>query len=207
MASTDKPAVVSESPPKSEAVPPEAAADAALAKFAFDYSFVDVTARIFVFAAALCSVVVMVTSEQTEVVPVPGLPGVRLPLPAKFNHSPALIYFVAALSVTGLYSIITTLASVSVILKPVYSKTFLLAFAFLDVVFVGIVASATGAAGGVAYIGLKGNSHVGWTKICNVYSKFCRYNASSIALALFAAILLALLSMMSTFKLYKKIRD
>ncbi|KAE8723390.1 CASP-like protein 1D1 [Hibiscus syriacus] len=207
MASTDKPAVVSESAPKSEAGPPEAEAVAAPTKFAFNYSLVDVALRILLFAAALSSVVVMVTSKQTEVVPVPGLPGVMLPFQAKFNHSPALIYFVAALSVTGLYSIITTLASLSVVLKPVYSKAFLLAFAFLDVVFVGIVASATGAAGGVAYIGLKGNSHVRWNKICNVYDKFCRYNASSIALALFAAVLLVLLSMMSTFTLYKKIRD
>ena len=74
-------------------------------------------------------------------------------------------------------------------------------------VFVGIVASATGAAGGVAYIGLKGNSHVGWIKICGVYDKFCRHIGSSVALSLFAAILLVLLSMMSTFTLYKKIRD
>ncbi|GMI64111.1 CASP-like protein 1D2 [Hibiscus trionum] len=208
MASTDKTAVVLESAPKSEAAPPEPeAAAVAPAKFRFNYSLVDVAIRILVFAATLTSVVVMVTSDQTEVVTVPGLPGVSLPLQAKFNHSPALIYFVAALSVTGFYSIITTLASLSVVLKPIYSKSFLLVFAFLDVVFVGIVASATGAAGGVAYIGLKGNSHVGWTKICNVYDKFCRYNASSLALALFAAILLVLLSMMSTLALYKKIRD
>ncbi|MBA0764864.1 hypothetical protein Gotri_014148, partial [Gossypium trilobum] len=116
-------------------------------------------------------------------------------------------YFIAALSVTGFYSIITTLASLSIVLNPTYSKTFLLFFAFFDVVFVGIVASATGAAGAVGYIGLKGNTHVGWTKICNVYDKFCRYTASSLALSLFAAILLVLLSMISTFTLYKKIRD
>ncbi|KAK8548707.1 hypothetical protein V6N13_054514 [Hibiscus sabdariffa] len=208
MASTDKTAVDPETEPKSDAAPPDAeAAVAATAKFPFDCSVVDVALRILVFAATLSSVVVMVTSDQTEVVPVPGSPQVSLPLQAKFNQSPALIYFVAALSVTGFYSIITTLASLAVLLKPVYSKSFLLVFAFLDVVFVGIVASATGAAGGVFYIGLKGNNHAGWTKICNVYDKFCRYNASSLALALFAAILLVLLSMMSTFTLYKKIRD
>ncbi|KAE8677623.1 Serine/threonine-protein kinase CDG1 [Hibiscus syriacus] len=90
-ASADKPAVVSDSAPKSEAAPAEAAADTAPAKFTFDYSVVDVALRIIVFAAALSSVEVMVTSKQTEVVPVPGLPGVRLPLQAKFNHSPALV--------------------------------------------------------------------------------------------------------------------
>ncbi|GMJ02035.1 CASP-like protein 1D1 [Hibiscus trionum] len=203
MASTDKTAVDSELPPKSEAAPPEAAAT----RCPFKYSLVDVALRVLLFAATLISVVVMVTSKQTELVPVPGFPGVRISLQAKFNHSPALVYFVAALSVTGLYSIITTLASVSVVLKHVHSKTLLLVFAFSDVVFVGIVASATGAAAAVGYIGLKGNSHVGWTKICDIYGKFCRYTASSLALSLFAAILLVLLSMMSTFTLYKKIRD
>ncbi|EOY06415.1 Casparian strip membrane protein domain - like 10 [Theobroma cacao] len=196
MASTDKPA----SPPKPEAPLPAS-------KCPFNYSVVDVTLRVLLFAATVTSVVVMVSSKQTEVVPLPTMPTVRLPLPAKFSHSPALIYFVAALSVTGLYSIITTLASISVALTPAYSKSFLLVFAFLDVVFVGIVASATGAAGGVAYIGLKGNNHVGWNKICNAYDKFCRHVGSSVAVSLFAAILLVLLSMMSTFTLYKKIRD
>ncbi|XWS08644.1 hypothetical protein CRYUN_Cryun40dG0019400 [Craigia yunnanensis] len=197
MASTDKTAA---SPPKSEAPP------VAVAKCPFNYSLVDVALRVLLFAATLTSLVVMVTSKQTELVPVLGLP-VRVPVPAKFNHSPAFIYFIAALSVTGLYSIITTLASVSVVLKPTYSKSFLLVFAFLDVLFVGIVASATGAAGAVAYNGLKGNSHVGWTKICGVYDKFCRHIGSSVSLSLFAAILLVLLSMMSTFTLYIKIRD
>ncbi|XP_022723066.1 CASP-like protein 1D1 [Durio zibethinus] len=189
-------------PPPTAEAPPVAAA-----KGTFNYSVVEVALRVLLFAATLSSVVVMVTSKQTELVPVTSMPTVRVPIPAKFNHSPAFIYFIAALSVTGLYSIITILASVSVVLKPTYSKSFLLFFAFLDVVFVGIVASATGAAGAVAYIGLKGNSHVGWTKICGVYDKFCRHIGSSVALALFAAILLVLLSMMSAFTLYKKIRD
>ncbi|XWS39068.1 hypothetical protein CRYUN_Cryun18bG0018400 [Craigia yunnanensis] len=205
MASTDKPEAETTKPVAS---PPKPEAPAAAAKCPFNYSVVDVALRVLLLAATVSSVVVMVTSKQTKLVPVPGLPTIaRVPVPAKFNHSPAFIYFIAALSATGLYSIITILASVLLVLKPIYSKSFLLVFAFLDVVFVGIVASATGAAGGVAYIGLKGNSHVGWTKICNVYGKFCRHIGSSVALALFAAIVLVLLSMMSTFTLYKKIRD
>ncbi|XVE65669.1 hypothetical protein DITRI_Ditri08aG0018600 [Diplodiscus trichospermus] len=202
MASTDKPEHEITRPAASVAKPEAAAA----AKCPFNYSVVDVALRVLLLAASVTSVVVMATSKQTELVPAPGFT-FRVPVSAKFNHSPAFIYFIAALSVTGLYSIITTLASLSLSRKPTYSKSFLLAFAFLDVVFVGIVASATGAAGGVAYIGLKGNSNVNWNKICNLYDKFCRHIGSSIAVALFAAILLVLLSMMSTFTLYKKIRD
>lgn len=61
----------------------------------------------------------------------------------------------------------------------------------------GILASATGTAGGVAYIALKGNEEVGWNKICNVYDKFCRYIATSLALSLFATLLLLVLSICS----------
>ncbi|KAE8667957.1 CASP-like protein 1D1 [Hibiscus syriacus] len=168
------------------------------------YSALDVVLRVLLLAASVSAVVVMATSKQTEMVPVPGLPpNIRVPFSAKFNHSPAFIYFIAALSLTSLYGIITTLASISVSPK---TKTILLAFALLDVVFVGIVASATGAAGSVAYIGLKGNSHVRWNKICNVYDKFCRHIGSAVALSLLAAVLLMFLSMISTFTIYKRIR-
>ena len=70
----------------------------------------------------------------------------------------------------------------------------------------GLAASATGTAGGVAYIGLKGNSHVGWNKVCNTYDKFCRHVGGSIAVALFASILLVLLVWLSLFTLYSRIR-
>ncbi|XVF66279.1 hypothetical protein PTKIN_Ptkin10aG0022300 [Pterospermum kingtungense] len=201
MASTDKPEPETTKP---EAPPPAAAA---AARCPFNFTLVDVALRVLLLAAVICSVVVMVTSNQTKRIPAPSMPTFLVPVPAKFKHSPAFIYFIAALSVTGLYTIVTTLASISLVLKPTNTKSFLLAFALLDVLFVGIVASATGAAGAVAYIGLKGNNHVGWTKICGIYDKFCRHIGSSVALALFAAILLVLLSAMSTFTLYKKIRD
>lgn len=69
----------------------------------------------------------------------------------------------------------------------------------------GIVAAATGTAGGVAYIGLKGNSHVRWNKICNTYDTFCQHAAASILLSLFASILLVLLILLSVYSLSKKI--
>ncbi|GMI72106.1 CASP-like protein 1D1 [Hibiscus trionum] len=197
MESTDKRTAASTPASESALLHPAAAASA-------KYSALDFVLRVLLLAASVSAVVVMATSKQTEMVPVPGLPpNIRVPFSAEFNDSPAFIYFMAALSLTGLYSIITTLASISVFRK---AKSILLLFALFDVVFVGIVASATGAAGGVAYIGLRGNDHVRWNKICNVYDKFCRHIGSSVALSLFAGVLLVFLSMISTFTLYKRIR-
>lgn len=72
-------------------------------------------------------------------------------------------------------------------------------------ILLGIVASATGAAAAVAYIGLKGNTHVGWGKVCNMYGKFCRYLGASIGVSLFATVMLLLLVLLSVYSLSKKI--
>jgi uncharacterized protein (TIGR01569 family) len=68
----------------------------------------------------------------------------------------------------------------------------------------GIMASATGAAGAVAYLGLKGNSHTNWSKICNNYGKFCRHIGSSTAVSLFASIILVVLVLLSAYSLSKR---
>ena len=54
--------------------------------------------------------------------------------------------------------------------------------------YAAVMASAMGSGGGVAWIGLKGNSHTRWNKICDTYGKFCRHIGSSIILVLLAAL-------------------
>jgi uncharacterized protein (TIGR01569 family) len=188
MASTDKPTDSEYSKETRPAAPPTV-----------HYFAYDVALRVLLFAASLTAVIVVVTSDQTKFIV--GL-GERK---AKFKHSPAMVYFVVALSVSGLYSIITTLASISIIAKPNLSTKFLLHFAFWDVLILGLVASATGSAGGVAYIGLKGNKHVAWNKVCNTYDKFCQHLAGSLAVSLFASFVLVLLVWLSVYTLHRRI--
>lgn len=69
----------------------------------------------------------------------------------------------------------------------------------------GILASATGTAGGVAYVGLKGNNHVGWHKICNVYDKYCRHVGGSIGVGLVGSIVSVLLVWLSAFSLHSRV--
>ncbi|KAJ0088667.1 hypothetical protein Patl1_32258 [Pistacia atlantica] len=109
-------------------------------------------------------------------------------------------YVVIALSIAYLYSIITTVASFSSIPKPVFSKNFLLHFAFLDMLLEQPVLQDR-------YVGWKGNYHVGWTKVCPIYDKFCGHTAKSVAMSLLSSIILALLSMLSIFSLYKRARE
>ncbi|XP_015939046.1 CASP-like protein 1D2 [Arachis duranensis] len=167
-----------------------------------DLSNLDVILRFLLFAASLVAVVVLVTGNQTELVLFQGRP---VPQPAKWRYSPAFVYFVVAFSVSGFYSIITTLASLSVIQRPHQKTKFLLHFLFWDALILGIIASATGAGAGVAYIGLKGNSHVHWNKICSAYDTFCKHVAGSLAVGLFGSIVVVLLIFLSAFTLHSRV--
>ncbi|GMN46503.1 hypothetical protein TIFTF001_015698 [Ficus carica] len=193
MASTDKPDTESG---KEVSQPPQPVAPST----ATSLFKVDVVLRLLLFAATVTSLVVLLTSKQTIGGPFPA-PKIEV----KFDNSPAFIYFLVALSVAGLYSIITTLASISVIHKPQYSTKLLLHFAFWDVLILGILASATGTAGGIAYVGLKGNDHVQWNKVCNHFDKFCRHIGAALAVSLFASFLLIFLIWLNVNSLHKKI--
>ncbi|KAL1548510.1 CASP-like protein 1 [Salvia divinorum] len=166
----------------------------------------DVVLRFLVFASGLVAVLVMVTSKETQIVGQIPIPPFVVRRTAKFNHSPAFVFFVAALSVAGFYGLITTLISLLALRKPGSHTILVSHFIIFDVLLLGIVAAATGAAGGVAYIGLKGNKYVQWNKICNVYGDFCKHIGGSIAVSLFGSVVLALLILLSVRSLSKKIQ-
>lgn len=184
MASTGDPEYKSSSTP----------APASSASGVVDHSKFDLILRFLLFAASVASVVVMVTGNQTE-----------YSRPAKFRYSPAFVYFVAAFSVAGLYSIITTFVSLSAIRKPNLKTKLLLHLIFWDAVMLGILASATGTAGSVAYLGLKGNNHTNWHKICHIYDKFCRHMGASVAVGLFGSIVTLLLIWISAHSIHSRV--
>ncbi|KAK1395134.1 CASP-like protein 1 [Heracleum sosnowskyi] len=207
MASTDKPEVENvAAAPEKGAVPPAAPPPELKSETNTPTSYLavaEVVLRVLLFATTVTAVVVMVTSKQTEWIP-DRLPPFRIRNSSRFTDSPAFVYFVAALSVAGLYSIISTLLSILALLKPGNWKHLVSHFVVIDVLLLGIVASATGVAGGVAYIGLKGNSHSRWLKICNIYDTFCAHVASATAVALVASIVLVLLILLSVFTLSRR---
>ncbi|XP_051125666.1 CASP-like protein 1 [Andrographis paniculata] len=165
----------------------------------------EVVLRFLVFASSLVAVLVMVTGNQTEVVARIPIPPFTVSRTAKFKHSPAFIYFVAAHSVAGFFGIVSTLLSFYGLKKPAFSQKASSHFVIIDVLLLGIVASATGAGSAVAYVGLKGNSHVQWGKICGLYDSFCRHIGASMAVSLFGSVVLTLLVLLSLYSLSKKI--
>ncbi|KAF6173756.1 hypothetical protein GIB67_042924 [Kingdonia uniflora] len=166
-------------------------------------SFADLSLRILLFVSTLAAVIVMVTSKQVKLILISQfVPPVTMS--AKFDSSPAFTYFVVALSVTCLYSLSSVAASLFLIRKPCCLKKLMFPFILIDSLMVGIVASATGATAGVAYIGLKGNSHVGWMKVCYIYDKFCHHVGASVAMSLFSSVLLVSLIALSAYTLHRR---
>ncbi|XP_020587497.1 CASP-like protein 1D1 [Phalaenopsis equestris] len=167
----------------------------------------DFALRLLLFATSLSALVVLATSKQSKSIPVPISPQLTINISrsAKFSHSPALIYLLVALSATTLYSIISLIISAtSFRSKSFPSSSKLFRLMVLDLLMGGIMAAATGSAGSVAYIGLKGNSHVLWNKICNIFDEFCRHVGSSTLLSLIASALLFLLVLLSAYSIYRR---
>ncbi|XP_062190693.1 CASP-like protein 1D1 [Phragmites australis] len=172
-----------------------------------NFSCADLVLRAFLFAATLSALVVLVTAKQTVLVPVALAPRlVVMPITSKFKDSPALIYLLVALCVTCFYSLLTAVSSLRFISGSASTAKTLFLVLLLDVFYAAIMASATGSAGGVAWIGLNGNSHTRWIKICNVYGKFCRHIGSSTFLSLIASIVLVLLAVLDAYSLYRRSR-
>ncbi|GLJ39110.1 hypothetical protein SUGI_0797170 [Cryptomeria japonica] len=165
--------------------------------------------RLLAVAATLSAAVVMSKAKQTEMVPavvnsvpvtVNGRP-VLVPVPAKYNYSPAFIYFVVANSVACVYTALSILATFAKRKKSSFLSTFLLAVT--DISMVALISSAASAAMAYAYIGLKGNSHTGWHKICNVYDKFCRYVGAALGVSFVGLNAFSLLTLIQLYTLYK----
>ncbi|KAL1832531.1 hypothetical protein ACET3Z_002182 [Daucus carota] len=132
---------------------------------------IDLVLRVNLFVTTLAPLILITTSKQTVFFRTP-YPPYGSSLSAKFTDAPALIFAVSALSLACLYSIITALISFLALRKQAARSTKLMfSICVMDLVLLGIVAAAAGAAGEVSYIGLRGNKGAKWQKICN-YSDY-----------------------------------
>ncbi|EPS66273.1 hypothetical protein M569_08505, partial [Genlisea aurea] len=160
------------------------------------FGFSDFLLRISLFASVLTATVLLAAANQTIVL--------QLPFPP-FEISRTAKYLLTALSVTGLYSVVSSALSLFAVFSHGKHLVLVYHFVILDLLLLGILSAATGASGAVAYLGYKGNSHTNWLKLCNRYDKFCRYVGTSIFISLFASVLLLLLVLRTIRSLARKI--
>ncbi|KAI8566106.1 hypothetical protein RHMOL_Rhmol02G0013700 [Rhododendron molle] len=180
----------------------------------------DVVLRLLLFAAALVAVVVMVASKETRPVAVIPIPPFVVFGTAKFEDSPAFIYFVAALSGAGLYAIISTVVPFLALLKPRCSTKLLPYFVIFDVVIslsLSLSLSLTFVAGHCR-VGNRSclGSRFHWNErelshglgpkcTCNVFGEFYAHAQASVAVSHFDSIVLAKLVILSAHSLSRKI--
>ncbi|PSR92645.1 CASP-like protein [Actinidia chinensis var. chinensis] len=160
--------------------------------------------RVLAFALTLVAAIVLGVDKQTKVVPVPvvsTLPPLNVPVTAKWHYLSAFVYFVVANSIACTYaalSLVLTLANRG------GKKGLALIITILDIMMVALLFSGEGAAAAVGIIGYKGNSHVRWNKVCNVFEEFCHQVAAALVLSLLGSVAFFLLVVLAALNLHKK---
>ncbi|GJN31901.1 hypothetical protein PR202_gb20356 [Eleusine coracana subsp. coracana] len=72
-----------------------------------------------------------------------------------------------------------------------------------DLVALALLFSAVGAAAEFGILGERGNSHVRWAKVCNVYGRFCERAMVSVIISLLAAFANLVLLMLAILDVHK----
>ncbi|XP_057469554.1 CASP-like protein 1E2 [Actinidia eriantha] len=160
--------------------------------------------RVLAFALTLVAAVVLGVDKQTKVVPVTvlsTLPPLNVPVTAKSHYLSAFVYFVVTNAIACTYaalSLVLTLATKG------GQKGLALIITILDLVMVALLFSGEGAAAAVGILGYKGNSHVRWNKVCNVFEEFCHQTAAALVLSLLGSVAFFFLVVLAALNLHKK---
>ncbi|KAL0442378.1 UNVERIFIED_CONTAM: CASP-like protein 1B2 [Sesamum latifolium] len=130
--------------------------------------------RLLAFLATLSATIVMALNKQTKTIVVAtiGTVPITATLTAKFQHTPAFLYFVIANGNASLHNLLMLVVG---FLGPKWNFKGLahLAIPVLDLMNVAIVSGGASAAVFMGQLGRDGNSHARWNKICDKFDSFC----------------------------------
>lgn len=157
-----------------------------------------VALRVFVLAATLVSAVVMGVDRQTSTIRITitdALPPLEVPLTANWSYSSAFVYFVVANAMVCLFS--------AAALAACRSRAAMVPVMVGDLLALALLYSAVGAAAEFGILGERGNSHVRWPKVCNVYGRFCERAMAAVIVSLIAAFANLVLLMLNILTIHK----
>lgn len=158
----------------------------------------EVVLRVLALVLTLVAAILLGVDKQTKIVSVtisPGLPPFNVPATAKFNYLSAFVYFVVA------NSIASVIAAISLVVALACKGGSVFTTILVDLMMVALLFSSIGATGAAGLLGYKGNSHLMWNKVCNVYGKFCHQVMAAVALSLLGGIAYVLLVLLGASKL------
>ncbi|RWR94690.1 CASP-like protein 1E2 [Cinnamomum micranthum f. kanehirae] len=168
------------------------------------FRFSNFLLRILAMATTFVAAIVMGLAKETETVPfvlIPGTDPLFVPVSAKMRYSSSFVFFVVANAIACAYSAFSLLVTIG---GSKGSRALALGITILDVIMVALLFSGNGAATTVGLLGYKGNSHVGWNKVCNTFEKFCRNVMASLIVSQIGSISFVLLVAISIFDLHRR---
>ncbi|XP_020221951.1 CASP-like protein 1E2 isoform X1 [Cajanus cajan] len=133
----------------------------------------DLVLRLLAFVMTLVAAIVIGADKQTAIVSIKlldSMPPLDLPVTAKWHYLSAFLYFVAANAIACAYATLSLLLTIANRRK---GKGMEALISVIDALMVALLFSGNGAAIAIGLLGLQGNSHVHWNKVCNVFGKFC----------------------------------
>ncbi|KAE8660130.1 CASP-like protein 1E1 [Hibiscus syriacus] len=167
----------------------------------------DLILRAVALLLTVASAIVLGVDKQTKVVPIqiiPTLPAINVAAQAKWHYLSAFVYSMVSNIIASSYAAIST--TLMMLGSRNGKATVWLAqiIAVFDILMVGMLFSANGAALAIGLMGYKGNSHVRWNKVCNVFDKFCDQVAVSIVLSLLASLAFTALIALTVLTFHKR---
>ncbi|KAE7996003.1 hypothetical protein FH972_000752 [Carpinus fangiana] len=159
--------------------------------------------RLVAFMATASATIVMALNKQTNtfVVATIGNTPLKATLTAKFQHTPAFVFFVVANGMVSLHSL--TMILVELFGHKIDYKGLRLAIiAILDMITVVLASAGDGAAAFMAEVGKNGNSHARWNKICDKFHTFCDHGTGALLASFIGLVLLLIINVISITKLH-----
>uniref|UniRef100_A0A0E0JIT8 CASP-like protein n=1 Tax=Oryza punctata TaxID=4537 RepID=A0A0E0JIT8_ORYPU len=157
-----------------------------------------VALRVFVLLGTLASAVVMAADRQSTTIQIAAgelAPPLRVPVTAKWTYSSAFVYFVVANAMV--------FAFCAAALAAVRRRSAVVAVMVGDLVAMALLFSAVGAAAQFGLLGERGNTHVRWAKVCDVYGRFCERAMAAVVVSLIAAFADLVLLMLTILTIHK----
>ncbi|GKV11233.1 hypothetical protein SLEP1_g22502 [Rubroshorea leprosula] len=160
--------------------------------------------RLLAFSATAAATIVMALNKQTKtfVVATIGTTSIKATLTAKFNDTPANVFFVVANGLGSLHNLLMILLDIFG-RKLDYKGFRLPGIAILDVLNVVLVSAGVNAAAFMADLAKHGNSHARWDKICDRFGKFCDHGGGALISSFIGLFLMLLICAISIIKLLK----
>ncbi|KAL2345375.1 hypothetical protein Fmac_006660 [Flemingia macrophylla] len=158
----------------------------------------DVLLRCIALSLTLVATIIVAVDHETKII---SYAEMHFKATAKWEYMSAIVFFLVSNAIACSYAAIS-LVMTAMARSNGKDDVAVLVLTALDLVIMALLFSANGAASAVGLIARKGNSHVEWTKVCNVFDAYCRYITAALVLSIVGSATFLLLVLHSVLKLH-----